>query len=97
MTQLNFPLPRDATVEIEPSVSPDIRRAALAAGHDMHLVSIPANPVPEGALNGAYEMRRSDEAEGNRVADVQVAHVRSGGLDTVRFGDDVADRVREAA
>ena len=52
MTQLNFPLPRDATVEIEPSVSPDIRRAALAAGHDMHLVSIPANPVPEGALIG---------------------------------------------
>jgi lysophospholipase len=44
-------LERDTPADTPPE-RPDASRRALAAGHDSQLVSIPANPVPEGALTG---------------------------------------------
>src|SRR3990172_2510200 len=61
MARMSFSLQRHAPAEIEPRARPLIGRQAPAAGqdmqqdmqHDVQLVSIPANPIPESALAGA--------------------------------------------
>ena len=51
----------------------------------------------ERALDCVYQMRRRREAENDRVADIQVADARAAGLNPPGLGDDIPDRVIEAA
>src|SRR5581483_3729349 len=52
--------------------------------------------VAHRAIDSLDEVGRRDEAERDRVSDVQVTHLRAGRLDPLGLGDDVANRVREA-
>ena len=52
--------------------------------------------VAHRALDRVDQVRRRLEPEGDRIADVEIADPRAGGLDFLRFRDDVADGVGEA-
>ena len=68
----------------------------FARGRDAGRRPVVVVAVAHRALDRGDEMRRRLEAEGDRIADVEVAHARAGGLDLLRFRDDVADGVGEA-
>ena len=53
-------------------------------------------PIVERPLNRIDEMRRCLEPEGDGIADVQVADFLAGGLDPLRFDNDVTNRVGES-
>ena len=52
--------------------------------------------VAHRAFDGLDEVERGVEAEGDGVADVQIADTLPGRLDPLRLGNDVSDGVREA-
>ena len=52
--------------------------------------------VAHGARGHLYQMSGGLEAEGDRIADVQVAHPDAARLDCPGFGHDIANRIREA-
>ena len=52
--------------------------------------------VAHRPLDRGDQVRRRLEAEGDRIADVEIPDARAGRLDLLRFRDDVADGVGEA-
>ena len=69
---------------------------ASRAGRDAGRRPVVVVAVAHRPLDRGDEVRRRLEAEGDRIADVEVADARARRLDLLRFRDDVADGVGEA-
>ena len=68
----------------------------LARGRDAGRRPVVVVAVAHRPFDRGDQVRRRLETKGDRIADVQVADPRAGGLDFLRFRNDIADGVRKA-
>ena len=77
------------------SVRRVLRGHSLARGRNAGGRTVGVVALLQRAFDCRDQVRRRLEAEGDRVADIEIPHPRTGGLGALGFGNDVADGVGE--